>query len=784
MVQKSIVHCYNYSITCTLVRSYYILCLSCFKNVLRGRMRQQLIDSIKLRIKTEITDPRNSLKFLKDLKVEDYFDTVISVLYLYTRVKKGSHKSTIFLTEVICAIGHNIRNKNKLKRDSAIAAKTGAFLLYTFEEFQILQILLGQGAKGHATYIVQVLDDDAICNLWDQLEAGNIEKLPAEIPYSNWKSTKHETGAILVKTGNREVLEIINPENNPLVFQAINRAQSIGWRINGFIYDLHLWALRNKTDAFSDIWELHNPEARATKIREAKAIGSIAKRFLGKTFYHLYYYDFRGRKYPASAYLHEQGSDLARGLLLRADRKAIGADGFWWLMVSIASNWAGDAGREDGLKTDKIPLQARYEWAMDNEEILLSYADNPKVHQGWMQADKPWQFLAGCHELLRLRQWQHEFGTSFNDYSYESSLECFIDGSNNGSQHLAALTRDELTAPHVNLVPLQLPGDLYKYVADHVWERIRKELERYSRKEIDECERFIDNLVDLKKQINESEPKSERRKELVAEIQSFKDRNKELLDISSPVFWMRVKDAKHRRKVVKRNVMTLPYGGTAYGLGEQQIDDARKHGIELLLYMEHKWGAYLGREVFADCRVSLKRPMQLLSVFEQAGKKAEFDGRFLRWTVPITNFPVIQNYTEGKIKKIWVQYGPPQGERLSTGYFTNTLQLNICFIEDVRPSKGKQAQGASPNAIHSLDAAHLTLTVCRADFPVTTIHDSYGCLLADMPKLYKLVRETFVELYQQDPLHSIMKEIGGDLSNVEFGELDVTSIIQSEYCFS
>jgi DNA-directed RNA polymerase len=303
-------------------------------------------------------------------------------------------------------------------------------------------------------------------------------------------------------------------------------------------------------------------------------------------------------------------------------------------------------------------------------------------------------------------------------------------------------------------------------------------------KEINECEKFIDNLIDLKKQIHTSEPKSERRQELVVEIQRFKEKNRLLLDIAAPVYWARVSDLKHRRKVVKRNVMTLPYGGTAYGLGEQQIDDARKHGIDLLMHLEHKWGAYLGREVYSDCRVSLARPMRLLTVFEAAGRKAEAEGKFLSWTVPVTNFPVVQNYTQGIVKKIWVQYGPPMGERHNTGYFSNTLQLAISFIEDVKPSKGKQSQGASPNAIHSLDAAHLAITVHRSTFPITTIHDSFGCLLADMPSLFKLIRETFVELYAADPLTSIMNDIGGDVSKIEFGTLDISQILESEYCFS
>lgn len=217
---------------------------------------------------------------------------------------------------------------------------------------------------------------------------------------------------------------------------------------------------------------------------------------------------------------------------------------------------------------------------------------------------------------------------------------------------------------------------------------------------------------------------------------------------------------------------------------QQQIDDAKKHGIDILLFLEHKWGAFLGREIFEDCKVSLKRPMQLLTVFESAGRRAEARGEFLSWTSPVTGFPVVQNYTEGVVKKLYVQYGPPEGPRLSTGYYANTLQLAVCFVEEVVPSKGKQAQGASPNAIHSLDAAHLALTVHRCPFSVTTIHDSFGCLLSDMPVLFKTVRETFVELYKTDPLAAIMKDIDGDLTNIKLGDLDIDLVLESEYCFA
>lgn len=370
---------------------------------------------------------REQLRYLKVYDPAEYIDTVISIFYLYTRPKKGNQKVAIYLTEVISAIGHSVRSKLKQKRDSSLAAKTGAFLLYTFEELGLIQVVMGASANGHGQYIIKVLDDEAICKLWTQLASEKIEKLPSETPYAPWTRSTHEKGQRLVKTGNKDVLDSLTPESHPLVFESVNRAQKVGWKINKDIYEIYAWALRNKTDAFAEIWELASAEARTTKLREASAIGSIAKRFLDKTFYHLYYYDFRGRKYPTTAYLHEQGSDLARGLLLRNDKKKIGKEGFFWLCVSIASNWAGDAGRDDGAKTDKIPLKNRYEWVLDNEEIMLSYAVSPKVNQGWMKADKPWQFLSACLELMKFRVWQMSVD-DLGNYDYESHLECYIDG--------------------------------------------------------------------------------------------------------------------------------------------------------------------------------------------------------------------------------------------------------------------------------------------------------------------------------------------------------------------
>jgi hypothetical protein len=66
-------------------------------------MREKLKASIKSRLNTEIS-PRNPLKFLKNYDIDEYLDTLISVVYLHTRAKKGNRNAALYLTEMVAAI--------------------------------------------------------------------------------------------------------------------------------------------------------------------------------------------------------------------------------------------------------------------------------------------------------------------------------------------------------------------------------------------------------------------------------------------------------------------------------------------------------------------------------------------------------------------------------------------------------------------------------------------------------------------------------------------------------
>ena len=741
------------------------------------QLRERMISELRSRATDELKGKRSTREFAA-VDPEQYFDTVITALYSYTRPRKGKKGVSLLMVEVVTALGHAVRRKLRQPTNSAVAARIGAFVLYTWEAHGILQVRLGAGHGKHQAYLVDVLDEDVLCDMWDALNIEKIDKMPNLSVPEPWVTPRQRDGMPILKTFDPTLLARISIDKQPLLFECLNRAQAVGWRVNEDVLEHVDWALKHKTDAFADIWEQHNPEAKETKLREARAVWRIASKLKGRLFYHRYYYDFRGRKYPASAYLHEQGADLARGLLIRETGAAIGVKGLSWLLIAAANAWAGpvvEGQAADALKTDKIALKDRIRWGRDNVQWMMAIARNPRLNQKWMKADKPWQFLALCIELNKVF-------TCAEPTAFVSHLEVFIDGSNNGTQHLSALTRDEVTAPHVNLVPSELPGDLYRYVAEHVWTQLFKLREQLTPAQIETGEQFLDELIAIKRAITAAEPKSEERAKLIERIMAFKAARKEDYDNSPVLFWCRITDTKERRKIVKRNVMTLPYGGTPYGLGQQQIDDSRRHGIDSLLYLEHKWGAFLGRIVYDNCRLSMPRSMALLGIFEEAGKKAEADGRFLEWTAPVTGLPVVQAYSEGRVKKIFVAYGP-QGLMTTPGHYSNELQLHICFIEDTVPSKGKQAAGASPNAIHSLDAVHLVMTVCDCDFVVTTVHDAYGCLAADMPMLYRKVRENFIKLYKENPLMQLMSDIGGDASGLTLGTLDVTKVMDCAFCF-
>src|SRR5262249_53023773 len=110
-------------------------------------------------------------------------------------------------------------------------------------------------------------------------------------------------------------------------------------------------------------------------------------------------------------------------------------------------------------------------------------------------------------------------------------------------------------------------------------------------------------------------------------------------------------------------------------------------------------------------------------------------------------------------------------------------QLRLNFLEDVHPvqhlgrtltlehGNGKARLKGSRSAITaclvpSLDAAHLMASANAARpagvFSFHMVHDNYGTTAADAPMLAKVLRQTFVEMYED---HDVLAEMHESMSS-------------------
>jgi DNA-directed RNA polymerase len=503
--------------------------------------------------------------------------------------------------------------------------------------------------------------------------------------------------------------------------------------------------------------------SRAGMFLEAKFILSLANRIGKRPFYQAYNCDFRGRIYPLTPYLHEQSSDNAKGLLTYGTGVPLGESGAYWLGVHLANS----------IGEDKLKLDERVEYVEGRMEEIIGWAENPLVNTGWMDADKPWSSLACAFEFKKLQDFVIIGGNDVSEYICHVPI--FIDGSNNGVQHLTALSLDEEIAPLVNLVPTEVPGDVYMYVADRTWEALDAIYEEMGDVPVKkELPRLLAEIKGHKMKREVAKNKAEA-DEAFGELDAWRKDNAELLsDIHVPFWRMFRDDKKLQRKTVKRPVMTLGYGVTKRGVQDQVFEDTKGLSEELKFKDKPNWTTPFADLLRDTMLAKLKGPALMLELFRSLAEKANVENRYLAWNVPLTNFPAVQEYNRLKKVEVRVQFCSKK---------KNGLQLVIQPEESGKLNKSKQLTGAAPNIIHSFDAAHLTLIVNESPFIVTTVHDSFGCHPGNMEDLFRITREEFVRFYESDPLAQLLAQTDCLELYPERGSLVLNDVMESDFAF-
>jgi DNA-directed RNA polymerase len=448
--------------------------------------------------------------------------------------------------------------------------------------------------------------------------------------------------------------------------------------------------------------------------------------------------DFRGRVYPLPRFNFQRG-DHVRSLFLFKNGLPIGEKGTHWLRVHVANCWAQKApGDDTGL--DKKPIAERVQWTKDNEEALTAIAEDPLNNLVWTKADSPFLFLAACSELS---------AALAQGPAYVCSLPVSFDGSCSGLQHMAGAMRAE-EGRYVNLTDNEVPQDIYAIVA------------KVARRMVEE----------------DAEGQDEKKRHFAKLFLSYKDGKG--ID----------------RKLLKRSTMTFCYSSEANGMGDQFFEDlmAPLQADAVRNKTPHHFGTvkeqaaaarYMGRVAYAAITEVVRKPAEAMDFLKAVAGVMAHEGKPVRWVTP-AGIPCINRYHASKTKtlELWLH-----NER---------LQLVVATGNEAPLLKRKCQQSIAPNWVHSLDAAHLLLTVgACADEGITdivTVHDSFGCLPAHADRFNQIIREQFVLMYQgDDQLSTLRTTASAQLSEANQkrlpplpskGELELTEVHRAKYAFA
>lgn len=591
--------------------------------------------------------------------------------------------------------------------------------------------------------------------------------LPTIIPPKPWTTpfdggywTPRLNRVRMIKTrGNgRAYLDELSEHDMPEVYDAINAMQHTAWRVNTKLLDTArmIWGLGGKlggvpsADPYElpqrpmfmidelpkeewteEQWETFKEWKRATADTHTKNVKlkSLRLQFVKilttaemfedeEEIYFPHQFDFRGRAYAVPLFLNPQGSDFAKGLLQFANGMPIETDeAEQWLAIHGANSFG----------VDKVSLEDRVQWVMDNDEAICLAGYDPLVNTFWAESDDPWQSLAFCIEWSEYRK---------NGRGYVSHLPVQMDGSCNGLQNFSAMLRDAVGGAAVNLLPTDKPADIYQEVANVVLEQVTKDA-------------------------TSDDPKT------AALAQG----------------WL-----KHgiTRKVCKRPVMTLAYGAKQYGFQTQVFDDTVRplEVDEGVTYWESGWDAslYLGQVIWNSVGKVVIAARAAMDWLQKAARAASAEGLPVRWETP-DGLVVVQSYNKMETKRIDMTFNKI---RISPTIATQPTTK----IDKPKQSNGISPNWVhSMDASHMRETVRMCWGAGVEHFSL--IHDSYGTHAANAGVLAEKLREAFIKMYSEDVLEKFKRELELQLSDdVELdelpskGTLDLEAVRQSRYFFA
>jgi DNA-directed RNA polymerase len=375
---------------------------------------------------------------------------------------------------------------------------------------------------------------------------------------------------------------------------------------------------------------------------------------------------------------------------------------------------------------------------MDNVRAAVN--DPFGENNWWMKLDDPFQGLATCHEIVQAID-------SGDPENYLCSLPVHMDGSCNGLQHYAALGRDKDGGKAVNLCIADKPQDVYIGVMHEVIRRVAEDA--------NEILDFDINKTDLTKG----------EKALLKKVKSAQLVNG-LID----------------RGVVKRTVMTSVYGVTYIG-ARNQIEEKIEEKLEDNGYDIDE----LESEIHTACGYLASLTMEVM------GQKFKGARETMDWLTACARLIAAQGQPVAFISPIGVPVVQPYRQKRPFTVVTLLQNIVLTNDSDMLPlHRQRQVSAFPPNYVHSLDSSHMILTAIEMEkrgLHFSAVHDSYWTHPCDIEEMNVILRECFIDLYNQPLLQDLKRRWELRYPSIAFpdcpahGDLDLNDVRSAPYFF-
>ena len=551
--------------------------------------------------------PAFGVKLLKEyLGVEEHIPELAYTAYdiLTTHIlrgKSGDLPGSAKLTQVSTKIGSAVFSKlfdsDPEWRD---VVRLGDVFIEAF--FRCGYITLHYPKVRNSSYIVKITDKwvEELCEVSDNYEryrlTGTVFEKPKEI--DTLMQEYHREGVLptrypIIKNWDYTYSALFQKIKNLPWLKAANKLQQVGWKINKRVYEAVMSS--EITETSTNELEIERIESKKMKLGYVKA---KATALLDKTFYSLVDFDYRGRIYYRETMFNFQASDYERGLFLFDEARLVTEKGKRWLYIHAAnsfnmaytkdkipewcttnySKYLEGQGLND-ISVDKMTLKDRELWTENNLNLIKEVSSMNKL----VDCEKPVAFLAVCHEIIEYNTFK-EFGID-----YYSSLPIPIDGSNNGWQHLGAISKDTNTGELVGLVPVDIQQDFYVKTAKKLIEITH-----------DEHRLDILNKMPMK---------------------------------------------KIRKGISKRGSMTRAYSAGAQKIAENMFLDLRKEGYDVEYDITEKDCMGFSRDLIKAIEAVCPGPLQTMKFLQKiAVSSLELEQNSIQWVTPSGFFVNYENF--------------------------------------------------------------------------------------------------------------------------------------------